>query len=179
MRTIDLTDRSAAQLAARGDADLPTNPGVPAVIVTCIDARVDPAHVFGITPGEASVFRTIGGRLTDDTVAQIGMIAGVAKAIAGDEMELDVAIVHHSDCGASRFSLPPLQAKAAATAGVAEAEVAAFSIDDPAESVRSDMAKLASSALPRGLTVAGYVYDVEHGGLTAVSPATPLEHVGP
>ncbi len=174
MRTIDLTSRSNETRAERSTDELPTSPGVPAVIVTCVDARVDPVHLFGIAPGEASVFRTIGGRLTDETIGQIGMIAGMAKFIAGDEMELDVAVVHHTECGAARFSLPPVQAKAASTAGVDEATVGALAIDAPERSVQADIARLAASALPRHLTVAGYVYDVTTGAIAEVQPAITL-----
>ncbi len=177
MRTIDLTERSRDVRAGRSADDLPTSPGVPAIIVSCIDARVDPVHLFGIEPGEASVFRTIGGRLTDETIAQIGMIAGMAKLLAGDEMELDVALVHHTECGAARFSLPPVQAKAAATAGVDEGAVAALAIDDPTGSVRDDLARLAGSPVPRGRAVAGDVYDVGTGSLVEIVPSTTLAEI--
>ena len=177
MRTIDLTSRADQALATTGADQLPTDPGVPAVVVTCIDARVDPVHLFGLAPGEASVFRNIGGRLTDSTIEQIGIIAGLAKLIGGEEMELDVALVHHTGCGASRFSLPPVREKAAATAGVGPGDVEALAIADPAESVRADIDRLAASPLPGGLNVSGYVYDVETGALAEVCSTTTLGDV--
>ncbi len=174
MRTIDLTSRADEARAATGADNLPTSPGAPAVVVTCIDARVDPAHLFGLAPGEASVFRNIGGRLTDSTIEQIGILAGLGKLIGGEDMELDVALVHHTECGAARFSMPPVRAKAAATAGVEPADVEALAIDDPTESVRADIDRLAASSLPVGLNVSGYVYDVETGALAEVRSTTTL-----
>lgn len=163
MRTIDLEARNRNTTGER--SELPTSPGAPAVIVSCIDARTDPAHIAGVGPGDAAVFRTVGGRVTDETVEQIGMLAGLAKIVAGDEAELDVAVIHHTDCGASRFGLPPVRDKINAVAGVTQDRVDAFAIADPAASLRADVDRLRASSLPAGLSVTGYLYDVETGEL--------------
>ena len=162
MDTIDLTDRRRST----GSPVRPESPGIPRVVVSCIDARTDPVHLFGIEPGEAAVFRTVGGRLSDSTIEEIGMIAGLAKVVGGDEMELDLAIVHHTDCGAARFAMPPVRQKVAQVAGIDGEDVDAYTIDDPADSLREDVARLRSSALPGGLRVSGYVYDVGTGELS-------------
>jgi carbonic anhydrase len=47
-------------------------PNVKAIIIGCADMRVDPAHLFGIKPGEAVVLRNIGGRITPDLLEQLG-----------------------------------------------------------------------------------------------------------
>ena len=48
-------------------------PNVKAIIIACADMRSDPAHVFGIEPGEAVVMRNIGGRITPGLLEQLGL----------------------------------------------------------------------------------------------------------
>jgi len=54
-------------------------PSVKALIITCADMRVDPAHVLGVELGEAVVMRNIGGRITPGLIEQIGMLGGSAR----------------------------------------------------------------------------------------------------
>jgi carbonic anhydrase len=61
-------------------------PNVKALIITCADMRVDPAHVLGVESGEAVVLRNIGGRITPALVEEIGLpgrIGQVAGAAPG------------------------------------------------------------------------------------------------
>lgn len=164
MKPLDLVARNRAESLP----DLPTSPGIPAVIVSCVDARTDPAILFGLEPGEASVMRTVGGRVTKEVAGQLGMIAGLAAALMGADMQLDVAVIHHTECGASRFTMPPVQDAIVAAAGLDVDVVSELAIADPIDSVREDIGKLADSALPRALIATGYVYDVTTGRLEVV-----------
>ena len=68
---------SAARQSAAGTLmpSLPQAlPNVRAIIIGCADMRVDPAHVLGITPGEAVVVRIIGGRITPGLLEQLGLL---------------------------------------------------------------------------------------------------------
>ena len=67
-------------------------PNVRAIVIGCADMRVDPAHIFGIKPGEAVVLRNIGGRITPALLEQLGLlgrIGEVAGEIAGGRHSLD------------------------------------------------------------------------------------------
>ncbi len=66
------------------------------LVLTCLDARVDPAHLFGLELGDAVVMRNIGGRVTDEIIEQIAILRALAVALGG-EASLEVAIVHHTD----------------------------------------------------------------------------------
>lgn len=57
-------------------------PDVKALIITCADMRVDPAHILGVGLGEAVVMRNIGGRITPGLVEQIGLLGRIAQ-VAG------------------------------------------------------------------------------------------------
>ena len=103
----------AAQQAAAG-ALMPSLPralpNVKAVIIGCIDMRVDPAHVLGIKPGEAVVIRNIGGRITPGLLEQLGLvgrIVEVAKEIPGGGGEFHMIVLQHTDCGITRLAGDP------------------------------------------------------------------------
>jgi carbonic anhydrase len=61
-----LVDRNLEFASSFNQGDLALPPRLSILIVTCLDARVDPAHLFGLELGDAVVMRNIGGRVTDD-----------------------------------------------------------------------------------------------------------------
>jgi carbonic anhydrase len=85
-------------------------PNVKAIIIGCADMRVDPAHVLGITPGEALVIRNIGGRITPGSLEQLGLlwrIGEVAREIPGGGGEFHIIVLQHIDCGITRLAGDP------------------------------------------------------------------------
>ncbi len=142
--------------------DLGILPRLSTRIVTCLDARVDPAHLFGLELGDAVVMRNIGGRVTDDLIEQIAILHALAGIVG--EGSLEVAIVHHTDCGASRFANPQVKQRLGQAAGTGEAAIERLAIADPQSSVAEDLDRLrAAPTLSDELVVAGYVYDVTDG----------------
>src|SRR6516162_9540157 len=88
----------AAQQSAAG-ALMPSLPqalpNVKAIIIGCADMRVDPAHLFGIKPGEAVVMRNIGGRITPGLLEQLGLlgrIGEIARKIPGGGAEFHIIV---------------------------------------------------------------------------------------
>ena len=137
-------------------------PRLSTLIVTCLDARVDPAHLFGLELGDAVVMRNIGGRVTDDLIEQIAILHALVGIVG--EGSLEVAIVHHTDCGASRFANPQVRQRLGQAAGTGEAAIKRLAITDPQTSVAEDLDRLrAAPTLSDELVVAGYVYDVTDG----------------
>ena len=66
--------------------DLGILPRLSTLIVTCLDARVDPAHLFGLELGDAVVMRNIGGRVTDDLIEQIAILHALAGIVWGGSL---------------------------------------------------------------------------------------------
>src|SRR5690349_15491110 len=60
-----------------------TLPAVPALVVTCLDHRVDPAAVLGLELGDAPVIRNTGGRVTEAVVDDVAYLAFLAERLAG------------------------------------------------------------------------------------------------
>ncbi len=171
-----LIDRNLEFANSFKQGDLGILPRLSTLIVTCLDARVDPAHLFGLELGDAVVMRNIGGRVTDDVIEQIGILHALAELLAGSAA-LEVAIVHHTNCGASRFANPQVRRRLGQAAGTGEAAIERLAIVDPQTSVAEDLDRLrAAPTLPDELVVAGYVYDVTDGQVREIfAPASLRE----
>jgi carbonic anhydrase len=169
----------AAQVSstARPMPSLPESlPGVKALIITCADMRVDPAHVLGVGLGEAVVMRNIGGRITPGLIEQIGMlgrIGQVAGETPGGGGEFHIVILQHTDCGITRLAGDP--AMLAHYFQISESDVAAKTVLDPRSAVAMDVASLrAITALPASWMISGINYDVTTGLAEVVVPPAPL-----
>ncbi len=147
----------------RGDLEIPPTRGV--IVLTCIDARVDPARMFGLDLGEAHVVRNAGGRASDDAIRSIT----VSSWLLGPR---EVAVVHHTECGMTMFTDDMLRDKIREQNGVDVGATDYLTFTDVDQSVRDDVGRLRGLAsLPEGLVVSGYVYDVRTGRVREVVPA--------
>jgi carbonic anhydrase len=151
-------------------------PQVKALILGCADMRVDPAHIFGLKPGEAVVLRNIGGRVTPGLLSQLGMlgqIGQVAGKVPGGGGEFHLIVLHHTDCGITRLSGEPgllmqyFQVK--------EAELREKEVQDPRAAVAADFAALrALKQLPGTWLLSGLVYNVSTSLVEVVVPPQPI-----
>jgi carbonic anhydrase len=136
-----------------------------AVIIGCADMRVDPAHVLGITPGEAVVMRNIGGRITPgllEELALLGRIGEVAGEIPGGGAEFHVIVLQHTDCGITRLAGDPVMLTHYFQ--IPEAELKTKAVTDPRAAVAIDVALLRTiPALPAEWLISGLIYDVATG----------------
>jgi carbonic anhydrase len=151
-------------------------PNVKAVIIGCADMRVDPAHVFGIKPGEAVVIRNIGGRITPGLLEQLGLlgrIGEVAREIPGGGGEFHIIVLQHTDCGITRLAGD--RAMLMHYFQIQEGELNKKAVTDPRAAVAVDVASLrAIPALPGEWLVSGLVYDVATGLVEIVVPPAPI-----
>ena len=174
-----LIDRNLEFAGSFDQGDLTILPRLSTLVLTCVDARVDPAHLFGLELGDAVVIRNVGGRVTDEVIEHIAILQVLGAKFAGDEFALEVVVLHHNDCGASRFTNPQLKQMLGKATGAGEAAIEALAITDPQTSVAEDIDRLkAAPNLPDQLVVAGYVYDVTDGNANeAIAPAPLRETV--
>jgi carbonic anhydrase len=161
---------------ARGfsPGDLAMRPRPSTLVLTCLDARVDPAHFLGLELGDAFVMRNVGGRVTDEVIQQIAILRALAVVLGGGGA-LEVAIIHHTDCGTGHFADPQVRKTVGQAAGTGEAAIERLAVTDARTSVAEDLDRLrAAPILPDELLVAGYVYDVTDGLLREISAPAPL-----
>jgi carbonic anhydrase len=167
-----LTRRNEAFASSRFSADLKIMPSLKTLIIGCVDPRVDPVDVLGLTLGEAAVIRNVGGRITPDVIQTMAILRVVAQAGGGQlGPGWNLIVLHHTDCGITRLTSAP--ELLAGYLGVAPADLDALAISDPHASVAVDVAALkANPLMPGAFLVTGLVYDVTTGRVeTVVAPA--------
>lgn len=141
-------------------------------VVSCIDPRVDPAHILGASLGDALVLRNAGGRVTDEVIDEVAFVAALAENMFGDDAPpFEVAVIHHTSCGTGFLADDDFRRSFAARIDANETELVAAAVSDPIQSVKRDVEKLlASPLLPTRVAVSGHVYDVDNGLVETVVP---------
>ncbi len=166
----------------KGDLALP--PARRFAILTCMDARLDPAKYAGLSEGDAHVIRNAGGRASDDAIRSLV----ISYKLLGTQ---EWFVVHHTDCGMEFFtdevmrellasSLETAQlgpdgfADVGTTPGSTEAAyIDWLTIKDTQGSVVDDVSRIRRHPLvPGNIPIYGYVYDVRSGRLVEVAEAT-------
>lgn len=176
-----------AYAASFGDkGTLPMPPGRHFAILTCMDARLDPAKYSGLAEGDAHVIRNAGGRASDDAIRSLV----ISYKLLGTR---EWFVIHHTNCGMETFTdevMRGLLAKSLTTAvidargwhdtGQGPGSTEAMFIDwltigNQAGSVCADVQRIRNHPLvPRGIPIYGYIYDVKTGRLVEVPEATSL-----
>ncbi len=169
----DLLERNDAFAAGFTGGELPIQPRYRQLVVSCVDARTDPAHFLGLEPGDAVAMRTLGGRVTDRAEEDIAVLANLMTVFGGpDGPGLDVLIVHHTDCGLERLADEGRRTKLSQMSGIDEGVFDALAIHDHDAALEADVLRLRNSKiLPESVTVSGYLYQHESGKLTEVHAA--------
>jgi carbonic anhydrase len=131
-------------------------------IVTCMDARIDPARAFGLEEGDAHVIRNAGGRAREALRSLV-----ISQRLLGTT---EIAVIHHTECGMLTFTNPDLHDKVKKDLGADASHIDFLPFSDLEESIREDVSFLMSSPLiPGDIVVRGFLYDVRTGKLKEVS----------
>ena len=177
----EVLQANQAYAGSFGDkGNLPMPPGRHFAILTCMDARLDPAKYAGLAEGDAHVIRNAGGRASDDAIRSLV----ISYKLLGTR---EWFVIHHTDCGMETFTdeiMRDLLGSSLKTASVdasgwhdsgqgpgsAEGKyVDWLTIKDQAASVKEDVTRIKSHPLvPADIPVHGYIYDVKSGKLIAV-----------
>jgi carbonic anhydrase len=154
---------NAEQYAANFDrGDLPLPPAKRVAILACMDARLNPYALLGLSEGDAHVIRNAGGVVTDDEIRSLA----ISQRLLGTE---EIILIHHTDCGMLTFGDDEFRRQIQDETGI-KPEWAAEAFDDVEQDVRQSVARVKSSPfIPRKESVRGFVYDVKTGRLTEVA----------
>ena len=178
---------NAAYANSFGDkSNLPMPPGRHFAILTCMDARLDPAKFAGLAEGDAHVIRNAGGRASDDAIRSLVISC---KLLGTREW----FVIHHTNCGMETFTdevMRGLLASSLSTAtidekgwhdqndetGTTEGEfIDWLTIGDQTKSVVADVRRIRTHPLvPQTIPIYGYVYDVKSGRLVEIPEATEV-----
>jgi carbonic anhydrase len=156
---LEANRRYAAGFAEGG---LPMPPARRLAVLTCMDARIDPAKALGLAEGDAHVIRNAGGRASDDAIRSLV----ISNRLLGTR---EAVIIHHTDCGMATFSNQQLRGRLREELGADADGIDFLPFSDLEESVRQDVAAVrATPLLPADYEVSGFIYDVRSGRLRAV-----------
>ncbi|HJC29895.1 MAG TPA: carbonic anhydrase [Candidatus Dietzia intestinipullorum] len=163
MSTTDEFVTSAATYQADFDkGDLPMPPGRKVAVVACMDARLNPYGLLGLTEGDAHVIRNAGGVVTEDVLRSLA----ISQRLLGTE---EIVLIHHTDCGMLTFRDDEFKAQIESDTGM-RPRWSPEAFGDPEADVRQSLARVkADPFLPHGTVVRGFVYDVADGALREVS----------
>jgi len=172
----------AADFGDKGNIPMP--PGRSFAILTCMDARLDPAKYAGLAEGDAHVIRNAGGRASDDAIRSLV----ISYKLLGTK---EWFVIHHTDCGMETFNseiMGNLLASSLKTASVDESGwhdsgkgpgtvdgkfIQWLTISDQAQSVTEDVERIRSNSMvPADIPIYGYIYDCKTGRLIEVPEAT-------
>jgi len=164
------------QFAAQYEGNLSIIPRFSTMVLTCVDARIDPAHFLGLGLGDALVFRNAGARVTNDVELELGILWTLVSRLSGEAPALALAIIQHTDCGYERLANPELQQALSRNLGLDKAVFGALANADHPETIRKDIERLHRSPLvPNELVVSGHLYNVTDGSLQEVVTPAPLQ----
>jgi carbonic anhydrase len=160
--TARLLSNNEAYAASFDQAGLTAPPTMKVAIVTCMDARIDPARMLGFAAGHAHVIRNAGGVVTDDVIRSLS----ISQHHLGTE---EIVLVHHTDCGLLTFSDEEFAGARELSRGM-RPPWAARTFVDLEQDVRDGIRLLVESPfIPRKDSVRGFVYEVETGRVREVS----------
>lgn len=159
-------------------------------ILTCMDARIDPAKLAGLSEGDAHVIRNAGGRASDDAIRSLV----ISYKLLGTR---EWFVIHHSNCGMELFSDEVIRGLLSSSLKTASLEAGGWKDDNPgpgsrqgeyidwltiknqAESVATDVERIRRHPLvPEDIPIYGYIYQVETGRLVEVPAATAVGRAG-
>jgi carbonic anhydrase len=165
-------------------AELAMPPARHFAVLTCMDARLDPAKYAGLAEGDAHVIRNAGGRASDDAIRSLV----ISYKLLGTR---EFFVIHHTNCGMEFFSNEVMRGLLGSSLETAELSSAGFrdvgkgpgsragefiewlTIPDQKQAVVDDVTRIRTHPLvPRSIPIYGYVYDVKTGKLIEVEAAT-------
>ncbi|MGA1194786.1 MAG: beta-class carbonic anhydrase [Kiritimatiellia bacterium] len=163
---------------------LPMPPGRRFAILTCMDARLDPAKFAGLAEGDAHVIRNAGGRASDDAIRSLV----ISYKLLGTR---EWFVIHHTDCGMETFTSEIMGDLLAGSLKTATVDASGWhdsnagggtndgkfinwlTIKDNAKSVAEDVMRIRNSSMvPKDIPIYGYIYDCKTGQLIEVPEAT-------
>ena len=170
----------ASGFGARGG--LPAPPGRQIAVLTCMDARMDPAQFAGLAEGDAHVICNAGGRASDDAIRSLV----ISYKLLGTK---EWFVIHHTGCGmqthtnesireslrdsrdSKRLDGTELQEDGACAADAA-ADIDWLTFTNVEQSVTGDVERIRNHPLvPGWIAIYGLVYNVNTGRLHEIPAA--------
>jgi carbonic anhydrase len=160
--TDELLSNAENYAASFDKGDLPLPPAKHVAVLACMDARLNPYGVLGLSEGDAHVIRNAGGVVTADELRSLA----ISQRLLGTT---EIILIHHTDSGMLTFTDDDFKDSVEADTGL-RPPWAAEAFDDLEQDVRQSIGRIkADPFIPHKESVRGFVYEVETGKLREVS----------
>ena len=175
-------EKYAAKFGDKGE--LPMPPGRQFSVLTCMDARMDPAKFAGLSEGDAHVIRNAGGRASDDAIRSLV----ISYKLLGTR---EWFVIHHTDCGMETFTSEIMGELLSGSLNTASLDASGWhdsnagggtsdgkyinwlTISDNTKSVVEDVERIrGNSMVPADIPIYGYIYNCKTGELIEIPEAT-------
>jgi carbonic anhydrase len=128
-------------------------------LVTCMDSRIDPLGMLGLSPGDAKMLRNPGGRVDDHVL--VALVLGVS--LLGVDR---VLVVPHTRCAMASGTENEIRERVSQASGRDASWQTFGAIQDQSAALRDDVARIrAHPLIPESVAVGGFMYDVDTGRL--------------
>jgi carbonic anhydrase len=139
-------------------AGLPARAARGLAVLTCMDSRIEPLPMLGLRPGDAKILRNAGARVTDDvlrTLVLASYLLGVERAM----------VIAHTRCRMAAADEQEVHAAVAEAGGPDTRSLSFLVTRDQEATLRADVQRVRSWPYLKGLSVGGFLYDVDTGRL--------------
>lgn len=160
--TDELLANAQTYAASFDKGSLPLPPAKKIAVLACMDARLNPYGLLGLSEGDAHVIRNAGGVVTPDELRSLA----ISQRLLGTK---EIVLIHHTDCGMLTFTDDAFRQQILDDTGIKPAW-APEAFSDLDTDVRQSIARIhAEPSIPLKDSVRGFVYDVTDGSLREVS----------
>ena len=131
-------------------------------IVTCMDSRIDPLRIIGMSAGDAKILRNAGARVTEDVLRTLILATTLLKVSR-------VLVMPHTDCRMASGTEEQIHATILEKSGIDTRSVEIRTVTDQVAALKSDLVRIEQfPLLPTGIEVVGAIYNVKTGELKRV-----------
>ena len=153
----DVADSNAEFVSAFTGQNVPGLPAKKMLLLTCMDCRIIPHQVLGMSIGDMKVIRNGGGQLNSAVESDI--------IVANNVLDCDqILIMQHTQCGMAAATLESVRESVQANTGVDASQFTPSVIENQMAKLTHDVETLRNNPmLKSNAVVQGAMYHVETG----------------
>jgi carbonic anhydrase len=131
-------------------------------IVTCMDSRIDPLRIIGMSAGDAKILRNAGARVTEDVLRTLILATTLLNVSR-------VLVMPHTDCRMASGTEEQIHATILERSGIDTRSVEIRTVSDQVAALKSDLVRIEQfPLLPKDIEIVGAIYNVKTGELKRV-----------
>ena len=131
-------------------------------IVTCMDSRIDPLRIVGMSAGDAKILRNAGARVTEDVLRTLILATTLLNVSR-------ILVMPHTDCRMASGTEEQIHATILERSGIDTRSVEIRTASDQISALKSDLVRIEKfPLLPKNIEVIGAIYNVKTGELLSL-----------